>query len=232
MSRHKSVLLWTLALSASVMFNAKAAEQTAVCAYFMKQYQASVQDSNVPGNGKRLCFEWYSQCSDEDIIAEQFWKLDNARKPSPLRNSLLTSAQWNIVIDKQMRYQDDVNGQAISMEADVLRKILVNDPPDFSEVTEIPLQDGRSSLIRIARRKGSASCESDTYMRRTPRGYKLFKEPTLDTFSAEASNCGTGSVWFATYEHADYVAHYFYRKLDVYLIDKKLKLSHVCSLDR
>jgi hypothetical protein len=230
MSRYQIALQCFVALSASAICDVNATEQTDVCAEFLHQYRTSVADANTSIT-KVLCFEWFSKCGDGDIIAEQFWKLENSHKPRLLRNKLLTSSEWTAVVDQNTRNQDDTRGRAISKEAAALRARLVSDPPDYAEVKEIPLQNGRVSLIRIASRHGTAGCESDIYMQRTPQGYKLFREATLDGFSAEATSCGTGSIWFAPYKTMDYVARYFYNRLDVYLIDKKLKLSHVCTVE-
>lgn len=230
MSIHTKVLLYASLLGATAIFNAHATGSADVCAHFLAQYEASPREPAASGSEKWLCFEWFARCDDDDVVAEQFWKLENAQKPASWRNTLLTYGQWNLIIDDDTRYQDDRGGRAISAEADELRRVLVNDPPNSADVTEIPLQNGRTSLIRIAQRVGTRSCEKDIYIQRTRDGYKLFRDATLDGFSAEASNCGIGNVWFSAYRNADYVAHYFYDTLDVYRIDANLTLTHVCMV--
>ena len=61
-------------------------------------------------------------------------------------------------------------------------------------VSKVDLNGDNIPEVRIARRVGTASCVSDTYLQRIPAGYLLLRNPSLNQLSEEGRNWGSRDV--------------------------------------
>ena len=122
-------------------------------------------------------------------------------------------------------------GSLDTPESRAIQQELLDYAHDYTVVTEVDMQGGAGRQFRLARIVGTAQCARDTYLERTPAGFRRISSPVLALFSEEAGDsCGGGAIYFSHYQGAPYAINTYRDRLEAYRIDPGFKLIKACSV--
>jgi len=106
---------------------------------------------------------------------------------------------------------------------------LVENSRWVGRITTVPIPHEGGSLIRIARRIGTASCVRDTYLHGVNGHYMVISSDSLSELSAEAAHCGNEAVEVISDRIGVLVVLADGGSLVVHRLSKSFELKRVCS---
>jgi len=77
---------------------------------------------------------------------------------------------------------------------DEVKRVLLEYQGTVGRVSEVAMPNKGGKIVRIGRLVGSASCIRDTYLFYQNGTYHLIENPSLESLSAEAWNCGDVAI--------------------------------------
>lgn len=115
-------------------------------------------------------------------------------------------------------------------ESRAIRDELLEYVDDTTVVTEVDMKGGASRQFRLARVVGTARCQRDTYLERTPAGFRRIRSSMLDLFSEEAAYCGPGEIYFSSHQGSPYAINTYLNRFEAFRIGRAYKLTKTCSV--